>query len=200
MIALFRGLAKNYGFLYWWPAGSPIEVIEGAILAQNTSWKNVEKAMRMIKGESIDNILNRSDLKHLIRSAGFFERKGRYLRGVLDYYRSWLESLSLPMDLRTELLELDGVGRETADSIALYGFHQRTVPVDSYTLRLFNRYFGTAYSNRDYETIRLLLCKLFNQEQLMEFHALVDEHCKMVCKKVPICGSCPINSRCKSNH
>lgn len=199
LASLQRDLADVYGFQYWWPADSPQEVMEGAILAQNTSWKNVEKAIARLKGKKASDILSCQDLGEKIRSAGFYRQKERFLKGVLNYYVSKIENLSLPIDTRLELLELDGVGRETADSIALYAFHQHTIPVDSYTIRLLNRYFGTSYSARDYEEIRGKLIGIFNQEQLMEVHGLIDEHCKMFCKKVPKCESCPIRKKCRMN-
>lgn len=192
-------MSGGYRFAYWWPAESPAEVIEEAILTQNTSWKNVERAMEGLRGKGINEILGDAGLRDRIRSAGFSVQKERYLRSVLGYFKSTLENLSLPPDTRTELLELEGIGRETADSIALYAFHQRTIPVDSYTLRLFNRYFGANFTNKDYEDIRASLTRLFNQEQLMELHALTDEHCKEICKKIPRCNSCFLKERCARN-
>jgi endonuclease-3 related protein len=169
-------------------------------LTQNTSWKNAESALRRLKGKAVDELLDHGSLGDLIKSAGFYVQKERYLRAFLRYYGSKIENLSLPADARNELLDLKGIGRETADSVALYALHQRTVPVDSYTLRLFNRYFGTDYSMTDYEEIRASLIAVFNQEQLMEFHALIDEHCKEVCKKSPRCYSCSISKNCLRNY
>ncbi|MGC8561739.1 MAG: endonuclease III domain-containing protein [Thermoplasmata archaeon] len=199
LLSLFRSLSRNYGFVYWWPADSPVEVIEGAVLTQNTAWKNVEKAMARLRGKTVRQLLSDPELSEKIRPAGFHFQKERYLKNVLLYFDEKIEGLSLPIDIREELLKLPGVGRETADSIALYAFHQRTVPVDAYTLRLFNRFFGLSISNKNYEMVRAVLSKIFNQEQLMEFHALIDEHCKLVCKKIPKCDSCSIRERCKKN-
>jgi len=159
----------------------------------------VEKAMARLNGKTIDQLLSCHNLRELIRPAGFYLQKEKYLRGIFQYFRDKIESLSLPADIREELLSLPGIGRETADSIALYAFHQRTVPVDAYTIRLFNRYFGLNISKGDYEDIRALISRIFNQEQLMELHALIDEHCKTVCKKTPRCESCSLKEECKMN-
>ncbi|MCL4450547.1 MAG: hypothetical protein M1386_04465 [Candidatus Thermoplasmatota archaeon] len=173
--------------------------MEGAILTQNTAWKNVEKAMAGLRGKTIDQLLSDPELRELIRPAGFYSQKEKYLRSIFLYFRDKIEVLSLPADIREELLSLPGVGRETADSIALYAFHQRTVPVDAYTIRIFNRYFGLSISKRDYDDIRAMISRIFNQEQLMELHALIDEHCKTVCKKTPKCESCSLKEACKMN-
>ena len=173
--------------------------MEGAILTQNTAWKNVEKAMAGLRGKTIDQLLSDPELRELIRPAGFYSQKEKYLRSIFLYFRDKIEVLSLPADIREELLSLPGVGRETADSIALYAFHQRTVPVDAYTIRIFNRYFGLSISKRDYDDMRALISRIFNQEQLMELHALIDEHCKTVCKKTPKCESCSLKEACKMN-
>jgi endonuclease-3 related protein len=185
--------------MYWWPADSPLGVMEGAVLAQNTSWRNAEKALANLKGRTAEELLNEVSLTESIRPAGFYTQKERSLRRLLLHYILELENTSFPLELRTELLSIKGVGRETADSISLYAFHQRTIPIDSYTLRLLNRYFGSSFSIKDYETIRLQLISIFNQEQLMEFHALIDEHCKMICKKAPDCQACRLRVKCKKN-
>jgi Uncharacterized protein related to Endonuclease III, COG2231 len=104
--------------------------------------------MARLNGKTIDQLLSCHNLRELIRPAGFYLQKEKYLRGIFQYFRDKIESLSLPADIREELLSLPGIGRETADSIALYAFHQRTVPVDAYTIRLFNRYFGLEYFKR----------------------------------------------------
>ncbi len=166
-------------------------------MTQNTSWKNVEKAMRNLRDKTVSEILGNPQLKESIRPAGFYIRKERCLKEVLRYCQSKIESLSLPNDTREELLDLNGIGRETADSIALYAFHQRTIPIDAYTLRLFNRFFGTMYSTRNYDNLRRLLSTTFDQEQLMEFHALIDEHSKKMCRKIPRCEECFLRKRCK---
>jgi len=195
--SLFVSLSRTYGFTYWWPASSPSEVIVGAILAQNTSWKNVEKALKSLRGIELNDLIVREDLEDLIRSAGFYRQKSRYLRNAIKYYIDKIENLSLPFSVREEMLSIEGIGRETADSIALYAFHQRTVPVDSYTLRVLNRFFSSNFSIKDYEHIRHLLIQAFSTDELMEFHGLIDEHAKRVCLKNPLCNVCKISEKCQ---
>lgn len=138
-------------------------------------------------------------LTEFIKPAGFSKNKERYLRTALKYFETKIGNLSLPADEREEMLNLRGVGRETADSISLYAFHNRTVPVDSYTIRLLNRYFGSGLSLKDYEMIRNSFVKLFTADELMEFHALIDEHSKLICKKIPNCAGCGLKQECKKN-
>ncbi len=197
---LFRELIRAYGYVYWWPANDPVEVIEGAILTQNTTWKNAVNALVKLRGKSISEIVESANLEDIIKPAGFYVQKAKYLRGVLEHFRSRIEESSNQCDTREELLHLQGIGKETADSIALYAFHQRTIPIDKYTIRLFNRYAGTNHSTRDYEKIRFLLGSVFDQEQLMEFHALIDEHSKGICRKDPKCEECPISRGCRMNY
>ncbi|MEM0135582.1 MAG: hypothetical protein QXU18_10250, partial [Thermoplasmatales archaeon] len=150
-------------------------------------------------GKSVAQLLSNPRLWELIRPAGFYIKKEKYLRTVLGYFENNIESLSLPSNTREELLGLFGIGRETSDSIALYAFHQRTIPIDAYTMRLLNRYLGLNITEKDYEFVREVLSKIFNQEQLMELHALIDEHSKRICKKIPKCNSCSISKACNKN-
>ncbi|MEM0128189.1 MAG: hypothetical protein QXO03_03785 [Thermoplasmatales archaeon] len=194
--SLFLSLSGVYGFTYWWPAENPLEVVEGAILAQNTSWKNAEKALVSLKGLSGCDLLISEDLQRKIRAAGFYKQKSLYLKEAIKYYIERIENASLPFSAREELLNLKGIGKETADSIALYAFHERTIPVDSYTIRLLNRFFMEELSIKDYELVRKQLAVTFLTDELMEFHGLVDEHSKQICKKQPLCISCPIKEKC----
>ncbi|MEM3205890.1 MAG: hypothetical protein QW078_01740 [Thermoplasmatales archaeon] len=194
--SLFNLLRNTYGFRYWWPARDPLEVLEGAILAQNTNWNNVERALESIKGMEPRELLDSPDIPSKIRSAGFYRQKSYYLKTAIKYYVEKIDSCSLPSSTREELLRLKGIGRETADSIALYAFHERTIPIDSYTLRLFNRFFLEELTLKDYEFLRTQLSISFLTEELMEFHALVDEHSKQKCRRKPLCDSCPLREKC----
>ena len=195
---LFKGIIRIYGEQHWWQAESPLQVIEGAILTQNTSWKNVERALINLKGLSSRDLLKMSpgDLQSLIRPAGFFKNKEKSLRSLLSYFDGTLESGSIPLNLRDELLELRGVGKETADSIALYAFNSLTFPVDSYTIRFLNRFFGANLTMNDYEHLRSLFMRCFQKSELMEIHGLIDEHSKRICRKVPDCSSCQLRTDC----
>ncbi|MEM0138756.1 MAG: hypothetical protein QW100_03410 [Thermoplasmatales archaeon] len=143
-------------------------------------------------------LLNSPDIPTKIKPAGFYRQKSNYLKTAIKYYVEKIDNCSLPSSPREELLKLKGIGRETADSIALYAFHERTIPIDSYTLRFLNRFFLEELNLKDYEFLRVQLSISFLTEELMEFHALVDEHSKQICRRKPLCDSCPIRDRCLS--
>ncbi len=195
---LFKQLSNHYGFKYWWPAREPLEVIEGAILTQNTTWKNAETAVKRIINIPIKELLKMDDQKfrELIKEAGFYIRKINYLKNAISFYEERIEASPSFFNARDEFLKIKGIGRETADSIALYAFNQRTFPVDSYTIRLFNRYFSSNLDIKDYDEIRSAVSQMFNTMMLMEFHSLIVEHSKHLCKKIPECEKCFLKLKC----
>lgn len=196
---IFKDLVSYYGHRYWWPADNPLEVIEGAILAQNTSWKNAETCVKRINSIAPDIILNMNDdrLTGLIREAGFHKRKTQYLKNALNFYSHHVECAPSFINVRDELLKIKGIGKETADSIALYAFNQRTFPVDAYTIRFFNRYFSLSLSINDYETVREAISGIFEGDILREFHAVIVEHSKKFCRKNPKCENCFLKDKCR---
>jgi endonuclease-3 related protein len=164
--AIYSTLARAWGRQHWWPAKSRFEVIVGAYLTQNTSWRNVEIAManlRSAKVLSVEGIRNipLSRLQRLIRSSGYFRQKARRLKifvGFLDrcYAGSLSKMFAQPTrELREQLLSLNGVGPETADSMLLYAGQHPVFVVDAYTRRLAARH-GILGENATYEEIRSL--------------------------------------------
>lgn len=162
-------LYRAWGPQHWWPAETPFEVIVGAYLTQNTSWTNVERAMdNLRRGEvlSVDGIrkLKLPRLERLIRSSGYFRQKARRLKTFIAFldrqYAGSLEQMFArpTAELREELLELDGVGPETADSILLYAGNHPVFVVDAYTRRVIDRH-QILPAKAEYERIR----KLFEQ-------------------------------------
>jgi endonuclease-3 related protein len=162
----YRRLFAAWGRQHWWPAQSRFEVIAGAYLTQNTAWTNVERALANLRAAGVlhlDGIrslpLNR--LEELIRPAGYFRQKARRLKtfvGFLDlrYAGSLTRMFAQPTEqLREELLELNGVGRETADSILLYAGGHPVFVVDAYTRRILERH-GLVNENAHYEELRTL--------------------------------------------
>ncbi len=198
-------LLELYGPQGWWPAETRFEVIVGAILTQNTAWKNVEKAIANLKREGCltpDRILSCPEerLKELIRPAGFYNQKAARLKEVSRFLleHGGLEGLDvLPTEeLRSLLLSIKGIGRETADSILLYAFDRPVFVVDRYTYRIFTR-LGIWKGPFDYEGIRELVEKeIKDVKELQEFHALLVEHAKRYCRKKPLCNDCPLNQLC----
>ena len=163
----YKALFSRYGPQNWWPAQSRFEVIVGAYLTQNTNWGNVEKAMANLRGARLLNLnamrkAPLADLEAQIRPSGYFRQKARNLKtfiGFLDenYYGSLSRMFSQPTEkLRNELLALNGVGPETADSILLYAGNHPVFVVDAYTRRLLERH-GIIHNKTKYEEIRALI-------------------------------------------
>ncbi len=147
----YRALFGAWGAQHWWPAKSRFEVIVGAYLTQNTAWTNVEKALRNLRSArllSISGIRRApvSEIERLIRPAGYFRQKARRLKlfvAFLDhrYEGSLAKMFTRPTkELREELLNLHGIGPETADSILLYAGNHPVFVVDAYTRRILARH------------------------------------------------------------
>lgn len=208
LLALFHTLLDHYGTLNWWPAETPFEVCVGAILTQNTNWGNVEKAIANLKREKLLTPAALRDLPmeklaESIRPAGFFNVKSIRLKSFVNWlFASYEGNLELMFagdwqELRTELLAVPGIGRETCDSILLYAGNKPSFVVDAYTKRLLFR-LGLIAEKAGYEEVRALFMEnlpaevgLFN-----EYHALVVQHCKTHCRKKPICSSCHLSLFC----
>jgi endonuclease III related protein len=168
-----RALREYYGVLYrawgaqhWWPAETPLEVIVGTYLTQNTNWTNVERALANLRAAqllSVEGIrrVRLSRLERLIRPSGYFRQKARRLKTFIafldrEYEGSLDRLLSQPTDmLREQLLGLNGVGPETADSILLYAGGHPVFVVDAYTRRIFDRH-HIVPEKTDYDVIRRL--------------------------------------------
>jgi len=197
-------LLAAYGAQHWWPADSPFEVMLGAILTQNTNWRNVEKAIANLKHANALNaaaILNMDDacLRELIRPSGFFNQKAERLKLFCAFYAEHGKEAGLRQlsDPRAALLELKGIGPETADSILLYALEIPLFVIDAYTLRIFSR-LGLISSEADYAMTQALFMQhlpikasLFNV-----YHALIVEHAKRHCRVKPDCDACPLFQCC----
>jgi endonuclease-3 related protein len=164
--AYYHTLFRAWGPQHWWPARSRFEVVVGAYLTQNTSWTNVERALRRLRSAGLLNLramreVSLTKLESQIRSAGYFRRKAQRLKTFVafldDHYGGSLtRMLAQPTaKLRQELLGLNGVGPETADSILLYAGQHPIFVVDAYTRRLLARH-DILPENAPYEVIRKL--------------------------------------------
>ena len=203
---LYERLLRHYGPQGWWPAETPFEVVVGAILTQNTAWRNVERAIDNLKRAGIvspEDVLRAPPdvLRELIRPTGFYNQKLQRLRDVckLIVEHGGLEELfSLPLDeLRRTLLSVKGIGPETADAIILYAANKPTFVVDRYTHRLFTR-LGLWNGPYNYERLKRFVEERIppNVDVYKEFHALIDEHSKRTCRKRPLCHACPLRDAC----
>lgn len=165
----YATLYRAWGAQHWWPAESHFEVIVGAYLTQNTAWTNVERALANLRSAhalTVDAIraMKLSKLERLIRPSGYFRQKAKRLKTFIAFldqqYDGSLEKMfSEPTEkLREELLGLNGIGPETADSILLYAGNHPVFVVDTYTRRLLDRH-GILPAKTDYEDIRQLFQK-----------------------------------------
>jgi len=172
--AYYQQLMAAWGPQDWWPAYTRFEVIVGAFLTQNTAWTNVERALRRLREHAVLRPvgLRRTPLPKLaqmIRSSGYFRQKAQRLKNFVDYLDaryggSLARMFAQPTDrLREELLALNGVGPETADSILLYAGGHPVFVVDAYTRRIFERH-GLITAKTRYEDIRQLVERAFQQQ------------------------------------
>lgn len=208
-IEIYHKLEEDFGRQNWWPADSEFEMIVGAILTQNTSWRNVEKAMCNLREEGLLDSRgmlqeDKNRIRELIRPSGYYNLKTNRLKSFLFFlqekYDGSLSSLlSLPKEkLRSELLSIKGIGPETADSIVLYGAHKPSFVVDAYTRRIFSR-LGLVEENISYDRLQEFFEKSLDAdtELYKEYHALIVELGKNYCgKSNPKCRECPLVSAC----
>ena len=233
ILSYYRSLLAHWGPQNWWPAQSRLEVIVGAYLTQNTNWSNVEKAISNLRRARVLSIkalreLPSQELEQLIRPSGYFRQKAQRLKALIPFldanYSGSLERMfAEPTEkLRAELLALNGVGPETADSILLYAGNHPVFVVDAYTRRILERH-AMISSNAKYDDIRLLIEAAITSaapEQLTsdphgndprhsvsrmsrarrtelaqhynELHALIVRAGNLYCRSTPNCQGCPL--------
>ncbi len=195
---------KAFGPQHWWPAETPLEVVVGAVLTQNTAWHNVEQAIANLRAADLLNWealrqVHAEELAEVIRPAGYYRLKAarikNLVRHVYDHHDGSFENwLALDLDtLRESLLSVNGIGPETADAILLYAAQQPTFVVDAYTSRVFKRH-GWIEFDADYWGMKDWMeshlprdVDLFN-----EYHALLVRVGKSYCQKRPKCDGCPL--------
>lgn len=213
----YREARRKNGFLEWWPADSPFEVIIGAILTQNTAWSNVEKSIARLKAENILSPellldLDENTLAEYIRSSGYYRQKSKKVKSFLQwaaaYSFDWEKIAKLDKaTVREELLVIWGIGPETADSILLYALQKPSFVIDAYTFRIARRHqwyameMESAYNSKIYHRLQEEISKEINtqiqdKEKLLEiyldFHAQIVHIGKNFCKKTePLCQDCP---------
>jgi endonuclease-3 related protein len=201
----YDALFERFGPQGWWPAKTRFEVIVGAILTQNTAWTNVEKAIRNLKGRGALSpeklrALPAEKLAKLIRPAGYFNVKARRLGHFIDHlhkrHGGSLERLfkTPTAKLRDELLSINGIGPETADSILLYAAKRPVFVVDAYTKRILSRH-GLCAPDDDYHAVQALFAGNMKADEraFNEYHALIVRTGKELCRKTkPDCKACPL--------
>ncbi|GGJ96117.1 endonuclease III [Lentibacillus kapialis] len=201
---LYSRLFDCYGPQNWWPAETPLEMMVGAILVQNTNWRNAEKALLNVEPylfpESLES-LTTDELAQMIRPSGFFNIKAKRIKAFLEWFKTYHYDVervkeSDKQQLRNELLDINGIGRETADAMLLYVFAKPLFVVDNYARRIFYRIgfdMPTTYDGFQNQVENAISgdVQLFN-----EFHALLVEHAKIHCRKTPVCQGCPLVDVC----
>lgn len=212
---IYTTLLDSFGPQGWWPAKTRFEVMIGAILTQNTNWKNVEKVIAelekegLLRPKTLDSVpLPR--LAKLIRPAGYFNQKAKKLKAFMRYFEDYGfdEQRMMKKDkkaLRKELLSVWGIGPETADSILLYALDKNSFVIDAYTRRVFSR-MGLVSSDISYDDLKAFFEKSLIPDKTQdsrlktfkEYHALIDELAKRYCRTSPLCENCPVLSLCKS--
>lgn len=203
---IYRTLFNKYGKQHWWPADSKEEIIIGAILTQNTNWKNVEKAIDNLRKNNLLDFknlykTNEKELAALIKPSGYYNQKAKKLKNFVnflfnEYGLDLNKFFRLDVDnLRAKLLEINGIGKETADSIILYAANKPIFVVDAYTKRIMDR---IGFKEDTYDKLQNLFMKNLSKdvEMFNEYHALLVRLGKEICKKEPLCKECCLNRLC----
>jgi len=205
---IYGRLLARFGHAGWWPGRSALEVCVGAILTQNTSWANVEKAIGELRrhgalsGRALHAMPTRQ-IARLVRSSGTYNVKARRLKAFLDFvgreYGGRVGSMARedPWRLRARLLSVKGIGRETADSIVLYAARLPLFVVDAYTRRVFGR-LGLIRGDEPYDVIQSFFMERLGPDAALynDFHAQIVRLAREACRRRPLCAACPLEDVC----
>jgi endonuclease III related protein len=208
---LFRTLRENLAFDAGWPDGNwpvrwdfrPVgfEIAVGAILTQNTRWENVEAVLQGLAKASLTNpaaiLAAGESLEGAVRPAGFFRRKSVTLRRLAELW----QNAGGRVPSRTELLELAGIGPETADAICLYAANRPEFIADAYTRRLMVRLGLLGADEATYERVKAYFQDRLDPDvvRYRALHALIVQHGKRFCRKRPVCEECPLRCECPTS-
>ena len=206
LLEVFSILYKIYGPQSWWPADSNFEVVVGAILTQNTNWSNVEKAIVNLKRENLLRPLalrniSTKKLAALIRPSGYYNVKTKRLKNFLDFlftrYGGKLAKMkpNALLTLRREILDIKGIGPETADSILLYALEKPIFVIDAYTRRI-ALCLGLICKESRYDDMQAIFMQNLphNARLFNEYHALIVAHSKSACRIKPDCLRCVLHN------
>jgi len=206
LMEIYDRLLAHYGDPLWWPGNSPYEVISGAVLVQNTNWKNAQKAIANFNDRLLPQFVadaGMDELVEIIRPAGFYNQKAACLKAVTDWFGRYsydvAEAQKQPLEgLRAELLAIKGIGNETADCILLYALGLPTFVIDAYTMRFCSRFpldAGRGYmAAKAYFEANLSEC----EDVYNNYHALLVLNGQVRCKKHANCDGCPLQGLCKA--
>ncbi len=201
---MYDAMLAQFGHQGWWPGDTPLEMCIGAILTQNTNWKNVARALANLKAAGALSIptlhgLGQDELAQLIRPAGYYNIKAKRLKNFIKHvHDGWGDNLAGFLNrsastLREDLLSINGIGPETADSIVLYAAKKPTFVVDAYTARILLRH-NLIYIEAGYEEIK----EVFESNLPLDVDLFNDYHAQLVavgknfCRPVAKCEGCPL--------
>ena len=205
---VYEGLLGRFERQEWWPRRHffhprELEICVGAILTQNTNWKNVEKALENLSEKKLtspESILKAESkkLEEAVRPSGFYRQKAERLKLFAGFvtglggFDSFAEKVT-----REQLLNVKGLGPETVDSILLYALGRPVFVIDAYTKRIFKRLGFMTFNS--YEDWRNFFERNVPKDRYvyMEYHALLVELAKKFCKTKPLCSDCPLNDICQ---
>ena len=204
---LYHRLFRRYGPQHWWPADNQFEVILGAILTQNTAWGNVEKALSQLREQRLIALeamlcISTEKLAKLIRPAGFYRRKSACIKAMSNWLaeQGGIENVKRQdsVSIRKDLLNIPGIGSETADAVLLYALAKCCFVVDAYTRRILSRV-GLLGPGPSYSQAQQFLVSNIDKEISLyqQYHALLVAHAKAHCRKTPLCGGCPLFDVCR---
>jgi len=212
----YNVLFENLGPQHWWPGETKFEICIGAILTQNTNWKNAYLSIQNLKEHnllSIDSLISTEteDIAYYIKPSGYFNQKAKKIKHFVYFMHTlknnnsfsdeeFFNHINLPTDiLRDKLLNINGIGPETADDMLLYAFDRPVFVVDTYTYRIISRHdilnIDQIPKKELYQTTANLFYSSFdyNLQIFNEYHALIVKIGKNYCRKNdPLCHLCPL--------
>jgi len=201
---MYKKLYASFGPQHWWPGETPFEVAVGAILTQNTSWSNVERAIANLKNNKVLNPkalhdMSQARLASLLRPAGYFNIKAKRLKNFIsflieEYHGSMSRMAKEDLRyIREKLLSVNGIGPETADSIILYSLEKPVFVIDAYTKRVLSRH-NILDHDASYDEFQGLFHSKLNKDIRFfnEYHALFVRLAKEYCRTKPLCSGCPL--------
>jgi len=208
LMKMYQTLRDLYGYRGWWPGETTAEIVIGAILTQNVNWKNVEKAIANLKANdllSFEEIYRSStaNIAQLIIPTRYYNQKALKLKNFAEFLNN---NYSFSFDrmfaqdattLRKQLLQIKGIGRETADSILLYAGDKLQFVSDAYTARLLGR-LGFIDQKLDYDELVAFITRQIPQDVDLykDMHAQIVHFSATVCKAKPLCEECVFSANC----
>lgn len=201
---VFESLERHYGYYQWWPSDDHYEIMLGAILVQNTNWRNAEQALLNL-GKPLDPKLIASlsleELAQAIRPSGYYNQKAKRLKALTEWFAGFdyrIDALRAmeQAELRKQLLAINGIGGETADVILVYAVGKPSFVIDAYARRIFERV-GLDVP-KSYEAFRSLVEQAIepDTQRYAHYHGLMVDHGQQFCNPTPKCDACPLNRLC----